>query len=78
MKTSIQALIGLVLVLIVVIGIYAAASGVFGNAGQNIEGGGEQSGDQLDCILNNPSSSESACRDQNTDLEVKQENVQKV
>jgi len=32
-------LIALVLVIIVVVGIYAAASGVFGNAGQNIEEG---------------------------------------
>jgi len=78
MRTSIQALIAVVMVLIVVIGIYAAASGVIGQSGQNIEDGGEQSGTQLDCVLNNPSSSDSACRDEDTDLEVKQENAQKV
>jgi len=77
MKTSIQALIALVLVIIVVVGVYAAASGVFGNAGQNIEEGGDNAGSQLDCILGSPSNADEKCKTSST-TEVNERDVQKV
>lgn len=61
MRTSIQALIALVIVLMVVIGVYGAVSGTFNSAGTNIEEGGNSSGNRLDCVFQNPSSSDSAC-----------------
>lgn len=77
MKTSIQAIIVLLLVLIVVIGIYGAASGVLGNAGGNIEDGGEKSGTRLECVLSNPTTADSACKE-DTKMEVKSKNDQKI
>jgi len=77
MRTSVQALIALVLVLMVVVGIYAAGSGVFGSAGSNIENEGNESGNRMECIFANPESSDSACRSQ-SNLEVMKENVAKV
>lgn len=76
MKTSIQAIIALVLVLIVVIGIFGVVSGVFNDAGQNIKKGGNESGSQLDCVLKNPSEAERECRE-NSDLEVEKLDVRK-
>jgi len=74
MRTSIQALIALVLVLMVVVGIYAAGSGVFNTAGSNIENEGNESGNRLECIFANPESSDSACRTQ-SGLEVNERDV---
>jgi hypothetical protein len=62
MKTSIQALIAIILVILVILGIYTAGSTVFDSAGGNIEEGGNESGIRMDCIFKNPQSADSACR----------------
>lgn len=74
MRTSVQAIIGLVLVLIVVIGVYAAVSGVLNNAGDGIGEGGEGSGTKLECVLGNPSQADDECRE-DTSLEVTEKDV---
>lgn len=78
MRTSVQALIALVLVLMVVIGIYAVGSGVFSNAGSTIEGSGDESGNRMDCIFSNPESADSACTSEDSNLEVRDENAKRV
>lgn len=76
MRTSVQALIALVIVILVVVGIYGATSNVFGQTGDNIEQGGNESGSRMECIFNNPRSSDTACQRESS-LEVKTKNVQK-
>lgn len=78
MRTSVQALIALVLVLMVVVGIYAVGSSVFNNAGSTIDDSGQESGNRMDCIFANPESADSACRSQESSMEVKEENARKV
>lgn len=78
MRTSVQALIALVLVLMVVVGIYAVGSSVFNNAGSTIDDSGQESGNRMDCIFSNPESADSACRSEESNLEVKEENARKV
>lgn len=78
MRTSVQALIALVLVLMVVVGIYAVGSSVFNNAGSTIGDSGQESGNRMDCIFSNPESADSACRSEESNLEVKEENARKV
>lgn len=69
MRTSVQALIALVIVLMVVVGVYSVTSGTFNTAGENIEEGGESSSNRLDCVFGNPSSSDSACNWTGSNLE---------
>lgn len=68
MRTSIQAIIALVIVLMVVVGIYAAASNTFNSAGDNVKQGGSDSSDRLECIFGNPATSDAAC-DRESNLE---------
>lgn len=70
MRTSIQVLLAMILVLIVILGIYAAGSTVFNSAGGNIKKGGDESGVRMDCIFQNPRSADSACKSDSA-LEVK-------
>lgn len=77
MRTSVQALLAVIMVLIVVAGIYAASSGVIDSSGDNIEDGGNESGIRMDCIFQNPRSSDSACR-RDSGHEVRENNVAKI
>lgn len=61
MRTAVQALIVILLVITVILGIYMSSASVFGQAGGNITDSGENSGGQLDCVLSNPTSADSAC-----------------
>lgn len=77
MRTSVQALLAIILVIIVILGIYTASSVVFDSAGDNIKEGGNESGIRMECIFQNPSSADSACR-RGSDMEVKEESVKKI
>lgn len=77
MRTSVQALLAVIMVLIVVTGIYAASSGVIDSAGGNIEDEGDNSGVKMECIFANQESSDSACIE-DSDLEVREENVTRI
>lgn len=69
MRTAVQALIVILLVITVILGIYVSSSSVFGQAGGNITESGENTGGQMDCVLSNPTSADSACR-RDTSIEV--------
>lgn len=77
MRTSVQALLAVIIVLMVVAGIYAASSGVIDSAGGNIEDGGDESGLRMECIFANPESSDSACIE-DSNYERGEENVAKI
>lgn len=77
MRTSVQAVLGIILVLVVITGIYIAGSTVFDSAGGNIEEGGNESGIRMDCIFQNPESSDEACK-RDSSLEVVERDVQPV
>lgn len=76
MRTSVQAVLGIILVLVVITGIYMAGSSVFDSAGGNIEDSGNESGIRMDCIFQNQESSDEACR-KDSSFEVMERDVQK-
>lgn len=68
MKTAVKVLVGIVLVLIAVIGLYTVNATVWNTAGANVTDSGNDAGGKLDCVLTNPGSAEEKC--QNSDYHI--------